>query len=95
MQLYELSSEQLHKRLFEFLRGNGLVRTKAEYCQRFLEKSRGYLATLECLGSRPSQRTFGILRSRLAEQAERPLHAGTKATIKEFIREIDGLGVSA
>ncbi|KJS41168.1 MAG: hypothetical protein VR70_05305 [Rhodospirillaceae bacterium BRH_c57] len=93
MHLYELSSEQLHKRVFEFLRGNGLIRTRAEFCQRFLGKSRGYLATLECLGSQPSRRTFGILRSRLTEQAERPLRKETQAAIRDFIREIDELNV--
>lgn len=89
MYLYELNSSNLHTRIFQFLRGNGLIRTKGDFCQYFLGKSRGYLAAIECLERSPSRSALVTLRSRLAEQTERPLHDGTKQAIASFIAEID------
>lgn len=89
MRLYEITTESLHMRIFEFLRGNHLVKTKGGFSTTYLGCSRSYVNTLISVGIEPSRKGYAVLQARLEGLLKQDLKVGTKRAIRTFIAEID------
>ncbi|OEJ67628.1 DUF6626 family protein [Magnetovibrio blakemorei] len=89
MRLYEITNELLHRRVFEFLRGNGIVKNGAIYSTDYMDMSRGYLNVLLNTNAEPSRKAYRNLKWKLEEIIAGPYQEETKSEIEKFIYEID------
>ena len=86
--IYEYKN--IYDQLFQFLRANGLCRSKAEYSRLFLGRSRTYWNIINALNKSPSPEVVGTLIVALENiiAGGKPIGERTSEMVGNFINKI-------